>query len=78
MTPRPTDATPTGADTIDRAICAETCAYVGEPPCWSLPSDWPNPDCDEPGCSALADAAWRQLNAALTPPRTDFKEEDDA
>lgn len=43
-------------DAITRAICMETCAFKGEPACFTLPGDWPNPDCDEPGCAALADA----------------------
>ena len=45
-------------DAIERAICQETCAYYGEPPCWQVcPDDWPNPNCAEPGCRALACAA---------------------
>lgn len=42
-------------DAIERAICQEKCAYMGEPPCWRVsPEAWPNPECDEPGCRALA------------------------
>lgn len=42
-----------------RAICAEQCAMYGEPPCYD--HGWPNPDCDEPGCIALATAACAAL-----------------
>ncbi len=44
-------------------ICAETCAFMGEPPCWRVQDDqgnpmpWPPETCDEPGCMALAKAA---------------------
>ena len=49
-------------DAITRAICRETCAYKGEPPCWKLVENgervmFPPPTCDEPGCFALAEAA---------------------
>ena len=45
-------------DAIERAICREQCALVGEPPCWEVcPDAWPNMECDEPGCRALACAA---------------------
>lgn len=43
-----------------RAICAERCAFYGEPPCWKV-GDGLSPDCDEPGCEALAAAAIRAL-----------------
>ncbi|SCB51782.1 hypothetical protein GA0061099_102150 [Bradyrhizobium yuanmingense] len=49
-------------DKIARTICQEQCAYRGEPACWKVlngePSEWawPNPNCDEPGCMALAKA----------------------
>jgi len=43
-------------DTIARAICAEKCAVYGDPPCWKT-GEWPNKECDEPGCVALAMAA---------------------
>jgi hypothetical protein len=42
------------------AICAETCAFMGEPPCWQVKDDqgndlpWPPVTCDSPGCMALA------------------------
>lgn len=45
------------------AICAETCAFMGELPCWRMKDDqdqplpWPAPACNEPGCMALAQAA---------------------
>lgn len=48
-----------------KAICQERCAYMGEPPCWSLDTDdggpypWPAEAC-EPDCLSLA-------RAALTP-----------
>lgn len=45
-------------DAMHRAICQETCAFMGEPACWQVvPNEWPNPNCDEPGCHALALAA---------------------
>jgi hypothetical protein len=51
-------------DVVARAICQETCAYYGEPPCFTLIDDktgarlpWPNQFCDDPGCMALAHAA---------------------
>jgi hypothetical protein len=52
---------------IARAICAETCAYVGEPACWTFTElPWPNPNCDEPGCQALAQVAALAARAAST------------
>ena len=37
---------------------------MGEPACWTMKEDqngkplpWPNPNCDDPGCQALAVAA---------------------
>lgn len=48
---------------MHRAICREKCAFLGEPPCFlmedanGVAEPWPNPDCDEPGCLALAVAA---------------------
>jgi hypothetical protein len=59
----------TTVDAIERAICAEHCAFFGEPPCWQVTDDhgeallWPNPDCDEPGCHSLAQAAAAALRA---------------
>jgi hypothetical protein len=45
-------------DAIERAICQERCAYLGEPPCWRVePLQWPNPNCAEPSCRAFAVAA---------------------
>lgn len=47
---------------IARAICRETCAFKGDPPCFEVEADdegelpWPPPLCDEPGCMALAEA----------------------
>lgn len=43
-------------DRITRAICAEKCAFRGEPPCYTVFSEEP-PKCDEPECMALARAA---------------------
>ena len=47
----------TDPDRVARAICREQCAFYGEPPCWLGNREWPNPNCDEPGCNALAAAA---------------------
>jgi hypothetical protein len=52
------------ADTAARAICAERCAFMGEPACWEVAGEWPNPACDEPGCHALALAAVAALDQA--------------
>lgn len=56
--------TPNEVETAGRAICRETCAFMGEPPCWEVNCDhdeqalaWPSPHCNEPGCIALATAA---------------------
>jgi hypothetical protein len=46
-------------DKIARAICAEQCAFYGDPPCWKT-GEWPNGECDEPGCMALAQAVVAQ------------------
>ena len=43
----------TAQDRIARAICAEKCAFYGEPACYRI-AEWPNEHCDEPGCMALA------------------------
>lgn len=47
---------------VARAICAEKCAFVGEPPCYSVNGEWPNPTCSEPGCHAEAQAAIAALD----------------
>lgn len=64
-------------DKIAKAICTETCAFKGEPPCWSIHTDrpdgegkypameWPNPYCDEPGCHALAEAVIAAIEGDL-------------
>jgi hypothetical protein len=52
-------------DKITRAICAEQCAFMGEPPCWSFPGPWPNPECSDPGCHALAKAAVEAMTKPL-------------
>lgn len=44
-------------NSIAKAICRETCAFLGEPPCWKVEGQWPNPNCNDPGCQALAQAA---------------------
>lgn len=52
------------ADAIEamhRAICQENCAFRGEPACWEIEGEWPNPNCDEPGCHAKALAAMSAL-----------------
>jgi hypothetical protein len=55
-------------DIVARAICAESCAHYGEPPCWrAAPEEWPNPQCDEPGCFALAQAAIAAITPNLPP-----------
>jgi hypothetical protein len=41
---------------VARAICAEKCAFMGDLPCWQI-GEGLSPDCDEPGCLALAQAA---------------------
>lgn len=51
-------------DRIERAICRERCAFMGEPPCWDsafADEPWPNPNCDNPGCHALAQAACAEI-----------------
>lgn len=52
-------------DTVARAICAEQCAVYGEPPCHRI-GPWPNPNCDEPGCVALATAAVEAMKEGRT------------
>lgn len=42
---------------VARAICAEKCAFMGEPPCYTVEGEWPNPNCQDPGCHAEAQAA---------------------
>lgn len=47
-------------DAIARAVCSTNCAYRGVTPCWSVHThredaqEWPNPNCSEPGCLAIA------------------------
>lgn len=50
-------------DGMARAICAEKCAFYGEPPCYRI-GDWPNEHCDEPGCPSLAAAVAAHLARA--------------
>lgn len=48
---------------VAKAICRETCAFMGELACWQITDDhgdkllWPPELCSEPGCEALAMAA---------------------
>jgi len=46
---------------VARAICAEKCAFMGEPPCHTVMDgtefSWPPETCCEPGCIAEARAA---------------------
>jgi hypothetical protein len=50
-------------DAAARRICREVCAFMGEPPCWSIGEQWPPPLCDDPGCIALARAALQEEGA---------------
>jgi hypothetical protein len=59
-------------DRIARAICQETCAFMGEPACWRLTEwngedecPWPNPLCNNPGCQALAEAVLAEIKDEL-------------
>lgn len=62
----------TDIDKIARAICREQCAFMGEPPCFDVIDNegclmpWPNPNCDEPGCQALAMAAASVMTDIVT------------
>lgn len=49
---------------IARAICREQCAFFGDPPCYET-GDWPNPNCDEPGCIALAESVKAEIEETL-------------
>jgi hypothetical protein len=49
---------PKEAEAVARALCAERCAFYGDPPCWQVcQKDW---DCgdqrNDVGCMALARA----------------------
>ncbi|MCA3704230.1 MAG: hypothetical protein INF12_14505 [Methylobacterium sp.] len=47
--------TATLREEIAKAVCAETCAFKGEPPCHSFDGlKFPPDTCDEPGCEAIA------------------------
>ncbi|MDP1702563.1 MAG: hypothetical protein Q8L53_16620 [Aestuariivirga sp.] len=39
----------------EKAICQDECAALGEPACWKVNAQWPNPNCDR--CGPLADLA---------------------
>lgn len=54
---------PEQVEAVARAICAENCAFYGEPPCWRVDEPWPPKSCDEPGCIALAQAAIAAIRA---------------
>lgn len=48
-------------EAVARAICREKCAFMGEPPCFTVMDGsefaFPPETCCEPGCMAEADAA---------------------
>lgn len=56
-----------------KAICAETCTFMGEQPCWQIRGDkgeklpWPAEACSEPGCMALAQAAIAAISPRQQP-----------
>lgn len=54
-------------DKVARAICLARCASIGLSPCWSEyterddAQEWPNLECQRPGCHALAREAVEAL-----------------
>ncbi|MBU8540793.1 hypothetical protein [Falsiroseomonas tokyonensis] len=70
----PSDRTPEQIAAVTRAICRERCAFMGEPPCFEVCGDdgealpWPNPQCDDPGCEAMARAAVLAIQEARASP----------
>ncbi len=65
-------------EAIARSICLETCAFKGEPPCWDnafADEPFPPPTCDEPGCVALARAAYTAMALSPTPFPTPIKKD---
>ncbi len=44
-----------GREEIARALCAEKCAVYGEPPCYTIEGEWPNPHCGDCTCHDMAD-----------------------
>lgn len=52
-------------EAMGRGICAETCAFMGEPPCYQIGGAWPPKACDDPGCIAQARAAYTALRNTL-------------
>jgi hypothetical protein len=52
-------------ENVAKAICAERCAFYGDPPCWRIaPEEYAMKDCGDPeagsndvGCRVLAKAA---------------------
>jgi hypothetical protein len=63
----------TQLEAVTRAICAERCAFYGEPPCWQVaPEKFALTDCDDVGCRAMANAAIRaDLAQAPAPVRVE-------
>jgi hypothetical protein len=57
-------------ETVAKVICAETCAFMGEPACFRHfdaagdPLPWPPEGCCNPGCMALAEAVVAKLRRA--------------
>jgi hypothetical protein len=55
-------------EVMARGICREKCAFMGEPPCFTImdgsPFTWPPETCCEPGCISEATAAHAALVAA--------------
>lgn len=56
---------PEARERIAKAVCREKCAFYGELACWQVDGPWPAPECDEPGCHAIADAALAEVAAML-------------
>jgi hypothetical protein len=59
---------PKHIEVMARGICREKCAFMGEPPCFTVmdnsPFTWPPETCCEPGCISEATAARAALVAA--------------
>jgi hypothetical protein len=62
---QPLDPIKAALDAAARAACQERCAFMGEPPCWQVSGDWPNPECAEPGCGATSAVAVAAFLRAL-------------
>jgi hypothetical protein len=56
---------PKHIEVMARGICREKCAFMGEPPCFTVmdgsPFTWPPETCCEPGCISEATAAHAAL-----------------